>query len=72
MNKKMKKEPFLKCGICGGVATIGPYCGGPVAWFCHDCKSVLDKWSEIIEWHKKFIHKLIIEAKISKGMELLR
>lgn len=34
-----------KCGICGEKAELGPYCGGPYAFYCKGCH---DKFMKII------------------------
>lgn len=32
-----------KCGICGGQAELGPYCGGPYAFYCNSCHELFKK-----------------------------
>ena len=45
------------CGICGEEATVGPFAGGPVPWYCTDChwkiRKFLKKLEELKELHKK-------------------
>lgn len=39
-------EPFLhnqKCGICGAEAELGPYAGGPYAYYCKKCHFMYGK-----------------------------
>ena len=47
-----------KCGLCGEVATIGPVAGGPFAWYCKRCRSMVKKFLKAVEKHHIFIQEL--------------
>ena len=32
-----------KCGICGGKAELGPFCGGPYCYYCKLCHKLFIK-----------------------------
>jgi hypothetical protein len=56
----LPKEP---CGICGEPATVGPFAGGPVAWYCKDCNWKIRKFLDLSEKHEAFVKNLRSEAK---------
>jgi len=52
-----------ECGICGSTKDlIGPYAGGPIAWYCKRCRKTIDKYQRL---HKEF--KVFIEEQIKKA-----
>ena len=40
-----------KCGVCGEKAELGPFCGGPFAYYCFDCHKKFTKIMEAYHNH---------------------
>lgn len=52
-----------ECGICGSKKNlIGPYAGGPISYYCRNCKKIIDKF--LIE--KKFFDEFLAEIRRDK------
>ena len=53
-----------KCGICGEQATVGPFAGGPIVWYCEECHWRIQKFCEALEKHREFWRKLGKQRKL--------
>lgn len=40
-----------KCGVCGGKAELGPFIGGPFAYYCKDCHTKFMRIMEVFHHH---------------------
>ena len=55
-----------KCGICGKKATVGPHAGGPITWYCENCKFVVHKFCEELEKYNEFMKEYRKKEKARK------
>lgn len=48
-----------KCGICGSEKDlVGPFIGGPFAWYCETCKEIVDKYVKGHEDHQEIFESI--------------
>jgi hypothetical protein len=44
-----------KCGLCDSTENLtGPYAGGSIAYYCENCKKIIDRYLEARRKFEKF------------------
>ncbi len=52
--EKMGHVEDRKCGVCGGKAELGPFCGGPFVYYCKGCHDKFEVIMRVYKWHLEF------------------
>jgi len=57
------------CGICGQLAEVGPFAGGPFSWYCKRCNTTIRTFLKASKEHKEWFEKMRQDASIEVSMK---